>query len=74
MNYYKLAMQVFNKHKSDFVRLAVKRQKLKQRLIIWKNYGTPIDSVEIISLREEIKKETEILNKLIRECINGNKI
>lgn len=71
MNYYKLAMQVFNKHKSDFIRLSVKRQKLKQRLILYRNYGQMPDPVEIAVLRAEIKGETERLNELIRRYING---
>lgn len=71
MNYYKLAMQVFNKHKSDFIRLAVNRQKLKQKLISYRNYGQMSDSVEIAVLRKEIKKETERLNELIRIYLNG---
>lgn len=64
-------MQVFNKHKLEFVSLAVKRQKLKQKLILNRNYGQQIDPVEIAVLRKEIKKETERLNELIRGYING---
>jgi len=71
MNYFKLAMQVFNKHKLEFVRIAVNRQKLKQRLISYRNYGQMPDPVEIAVLRKEIKKETERLNELIRRYING---
>ena len=64
-------MQVFNKHKSDFISLAVKRQKLKQKLILYRNYGQMPDPVEIAVLRKEIKKETERLNELIKGYING---
>ena len=69
MNYYKLAMKVFNEHKSDFVKLAIRRAKLKQKLIGYRNYGNPPDPVELAVLRKGIKKEEERLNNLIKEFL-----
>ena len=66
MNYFKLAMQVFNKHKLEFVRIAVNRQKLKQKLILYRNYGQMPDPVEIAVLRKEIKEGTERINNVIK--------
>lgn len=65
MNYCKLAFKVFNEHKLDFVRMALKRQKLKQMYILQRNYGEILDVEEVTILRNEIKKEEERLNKLI---------
>lgn len=60
MNYYKLAMKVFNEHKSDFVKLAIRRDKLKQKLILQKMW-----SEELMKEKAEIKKEIKRLNNLI---------
>lgn len=58
-------MQVFNKHKLEFVRIAVNRQKLKQKLISYRNYGQMPDPVEIAVLRKQIKEGVKNINKVI---------
>ena len=64
MNYYKLALKVFNEHKSDFVKLAIRRDKLKQKLILQKMW-----SEELMKEKAEIKKEIKRLNNLIKSLI-----
>ena len=75
MNYCKVAFKVFTKHNRDFVALALKKEKLKTKLLNVrylkkegvKNYAKE----DIEKLDKEIKKETERLNELIRGYING---
>ena len=64
MNYYRLAMKVFNEHKSDFVKLAIRRDKLKQKLILQKMWSEELRKEQI-----EIKKEIKRLNNLIKGLI-----
>lgn len=64
MNYFNLAMRVFKKHNIDFVKVAVKKEKLKQ-LLYRKRRGEPIDPVEIAVLRKQIKESVKNINKVI---------
>lgn len=65
MNYCKLAMQVFNKHKMDFIKLAMKREKQKQRIILKRRYNEPISQEEIDKADLEIKQDIARINELI---------
>ena len=66
MNYCKIAMQVFNKHKTDFIKLAMKREKQKQRLILKRRYNEPIPQAEIDKADLEIKHDIQKINQLIQ--------
>ena len=64
MNYYRLAMKVFKEHKSDFIKLAVKREKQKQRRYM-QRHNYDVSPEEIAKAELEIKAEMEKINKLI---------
>jgi uncharacterized protein YdcH (DUF465 family) len=65
MNYFKLAMQVFKKHNIDFVKIAVKREKLKQKLYAKRRSNELISQDEITQLDTEIKQDIARINELI---------
>lgn len=69
MNYFKLAMRVFKKHNIDFVRVAVKREKLKQMVLSKRKNGEPISQEEIKKLDKEIKEDIARINKIIGEFL-----
>lgn len=69
MNYFKLAMRVFKKHNIDFVRVAVKREKLKQMVLSKRKNGEPISQEEIQKLDKEIKEDIARINKIIGEFL-----
>jgi len=69
MNYFKLAMRVFKKHNIDFVRVAVKREKLKQMVLSKRKNGEPISQEEIKKLDKEIKEDIARINKTIGEFL-----
>ncbi len=69
MNYYKLAMTVFKKHNTDFVKLALKREKLKQKLYLKRRCNQQIPEEEIKKLSSEIKKDVSKLNNIIKEFL-----
>lgn len=62
---------MYNKHKLDFINIAVNRQKLRQKLIMFRNYGQIPDPFEIAVLKKQIKEETERLNNLIKEYLKS---
>lgn len=69
MNYFKLAMRVFKKHNIDFVRVAVKREKLKQMVLSKRKNGEPISQEEIKKLDKEIKEDIARINKIIGDFL-----
>ena len=69
MNYFKLAMRVFKKHNIDFVRVAVKREKLKQMVLSKRKNGEPISQEEIKKLNKEMKEDIARINKIIGEFL-----
>lgn len=72
MNYCRVAFKVFTKHNRDFVALALKREKLKQKLIIKRRSKVEIskeEKEEINRLDKEIKAEYKRLNKLIEDIL-----
>lgn len=69
MNYFKLAMRVFKKHNIDFVRVAIKREKLKQMVLSKRKNGEPISQEEIKKLDKEIKEDIARINKIIGEFL-----
>lgn len=72
MNYCRVAFKVFTKHNRDFVALALKREKLKQKLIIKRRSKVEIskeEKEEIKRLDKEIKAEYKRLNKLIEDIL-----
>lgn len=69
MNYFKLSMRVFKKHNIDFVRVAVKREKLKQMVLSKRKNGEPISQEEIKKLDKEIKEDIARINKIIGDFL-----
>ena len=71
MNFYRVAMKVFREHNKEFVDIALKREKLKRRIIL-KRIGmeyTPEEKIIKLELEKEIKEGIEKLNKIIGEYL-----
>ena len=71
MNYYKIVMKVFKNHNRDFVRIAIKREQLKQMIYAKRRNNEYVSEEKIKSLDKEIKQEIERINKVIGGILNG---
>lgn len=64
-------MRVFKQHNRDFVRIAIKRERLKQLFLLKRRSKDVVSEEEIKALDKEIKQDIERINKVIGGILNG---
>lgn len=70
MNFYRVAMKVFKEHRNEFIKISLKREKLKillqNKRFLKKEYEKEFcTKEEIEALRKDIREGIAKINKLI---------